>query len=380
MAKLQDIVAEYRDTKSNKVEYFWDDSLKGLGIKLNPSGNHKWVMNKSQNGKRTYSTIGNISLPYKVAMTAYMKALYDTGIANLIAENKKEKNIPTISKMIEIYMEREGSKKASAVCIKSALKAGEKYLPKELLISQLNITDLENLREKFESKCSFNQTIAFLKVLWDRAVAWGHIPLEKNLIPSNPCKFIKRYKIYPRQSYLTAPEMRAMWSAAQDCSSPNAKGIVSLILLTGGRSKEISGLKWSDIDFVKNKMTLYNTKNKNDHPIRLNDTMREVIASMPQTSEYLFPSPKGDKPMRDISFSYTRMKEMAGVSQDKTIHDLRRSVATYLLSLKDGTKIEDIARALNQTPEVCLRHYAISLDDNKASALQKLPDLYESVL
>src|SRR6516225_1186407 len=72
---------------------------------------------------------------------------------------------------------------------------------------------------------------------------WG---MREGLVLANPVINTNKREERPRERVLTDAELRLIWNALDD----NQYGtIVRLLMLTGQRLTEISGLRWSEIDF-----------------------------------------------------------------------------------------------------------------------------------
>ena len=59
-------------------------------------------------------------------------------------------------------------------------------------------------------------------------------------------------------------------------------------LTTGMRQGEILKLRWDDVDFDRNQITVRDTKNGTNRVIVLSSVLRDVLVNAPQTHETLF--------------------------------------------------------------------------------------------
>jgi integrase len=133
-----------------------------------------------------------------------------------------------------------------------------------------------------------------------------------------------------RDRVLSDSEIAAIWRAAGD----DAFGkIVKLLVLTACRREEIGGLKWSEIDRNNATITLpaSRVKNGHEHTLPLTTLALEIIGSIEQVvgRDHLF----GDRSLNGFT-GWGAAKDDLDDRLDKItewrLHDLRRSVATWL--------------------------------------------------
>jgi len=169
------------------------------------------------------------------------------------------------------------------------------------------------------------------------AVNWGYLK-------SNPCMGVKELREPPgRVRYLTGEEMERLLEACDPESlrkNPQNVGrtfskmtdaylkpIVQIALHTGMRRGEIMGLRWKDVDLKERRITLEKTKNNERRVVPLNETIYEILRSLPVHlhSEMVFPDINGNM----LTVAFKRACRRAGIS-DFRFHDLRHTCASYL--------------------------------------------------
>lgn len=157
--------------------------------------------------------------------------------------------------------------------------------------------------------------------------------------------------IEPRSEFLELDQMRVWLKAIQHLASED-RDFYLLCLLTGGRSTEVSTLRWSDIDFVHSRLTFFNTKNGTDHHIPLTRPALNILKERSQDrhSEYVFASADGRFPrFRD----HEKLRIKLGFFCRP--HDLRRTLATY--AHRNGVDDSVVERMLNhKLPGVTQRY------------------------
>jgi integrase len=106
--------------------------------------------------------------------------------------------------------------------------------------------------------------------------------------------------------------------------------IVLLLILTGQRREEVSGMRWSELDFDARTWTIPRERAKNGktHTVHLTSQAIDIIKACPETGSHVV-SLSPDKPFSGWSKSKHRLDEHCGVSS-WTLHDLRRTMVTTM--------------------------------------------------
>lgn len=134
--------------------------------------------------------------------------------------------------------------------------------------------------------------------------------------------------------------------------------IVVLALSTGARKGEILNLKWENISFERQVITLEETKNGERRVLPLQgyayDLMCEFFKHRNIVSDYLFPGQSALYPV-DIKKSWENAIKIANLT-DFRFHDLRHSAASYLAM--DGASITDIAEVLGHKTLQMVKRYS----------------------
>jgi integrase len=140
-------------------------------------------------------------------------------------------------------------------------------------------------------------------------------------------------------------ELRKVWLAADGLGHPYT-GIVKLLILTGQRRSEISGLRWSEIDTDERVLHLPAARTKNGlaHDVPLSAPAQAIIADLPRIvdADPVFTVKR--QPVTGFSKAKERLDSASGVT-DWTLHDIRRTVASGLQRL--GVRLEVTEAVLN---------------------------------
>ncbi|RWM57446.1 site-specific integrase [Mesorhizobium sp.] len=229
-----------------------------------------------------------------------------------------------------------------------------------------------------------NRTLAALKRLFSWCV-------ERDLIPSSPCDRVKAPSAeQSRDRILTDAELQAVWKASEGLGWPFGP-MVQMLVLTGQRRNEVSGMRWEEIDLKGKLWSLPRERAKNDQPhsVPLSAPAIELLESLPRIEgqDFVF-STTGTTPVSGFSRmkrgldakvvaalreeAEERKDDPAQVSvADWWLHDLRRTCASGMARI--GINLPVIEKVLNHVSGsfagivgVYQRH---SFDDEKRAAL-----------
>lgn len=148
-----------------------------------------------------------------------------------------------------------------------------------------------------------------------------------------------------RNRFLSETELKSVLKRAAETPYPFGP-ILQLLVCTGQRRSEVGQLRWS---WLYDDLIVFPegfTKNKREHQFPVTPMVREIIGTIPKTSDFLFPAAtNGDKPFSGWAWHKVKFDEgLEGVAP-YTLHDLRRTFAT--MHAKIGTPIHVTERLLN---------------------------------
>ncbi len=150
-----------------------------------------------------------------------------------------------------------------------------------------------------------------------------------------------------RDRVLTDAELPAIWRAAE-AEGGRYGAIVRLLLLTGARKSEVSGMRWSELadDFTTWTLPGARTKNGNTLVLPLAEPARAILRAAPRVGPVVFGDIKG-RPFAGWTPAKARLDTAAPLGVPWVIHDLRRTLATGLQRL--GVRLEVTEAVLNHT-------------------------------
>lgn len=221
--------------------------------------------------------------------------------------------------------------------------------------------------------CTALHTLTSLRKLFNWLV-------ERDVIESSPCAGVKPpVPANERDRVLSDDELRALWQAVEAEQSPFRQAL-KLLILTGQRRTEVSGLARSEVSPDARLWTLPpdRAKNGQEHLIPLTDAAAAMVEQAPAIAECPFVfSTTGSSPISGFSRSKKRLdaamsKTLGAPVQPWVLHDLRRTVATRLAEL--GVQPHVVEAVLNHRSGVISGVAAVynrhSYLDEKRAALE----------
>jgi integrase len=179
-------------------------------------------------------------------------------------------------------------------------------------------------------------------------------------LETSPCDRLKPNAIIGekklRNRILNDIELRAAWIAADSMGYPYG-ALFKLLMLTGQRKSEVAEARWSEFDLAKKVWTIPADRMKADaaHIVPLSDDALVVLESLPRFNggDYLFSVSNGRAPVRAFSaakrlfdaeiLKALRENEQKAKLSPFVIHDLRRTMRTGLSAIPN---ISDLVREL----------------------------------
>ena len=159
--------------------------------------------------------------------------------------------------------------------------------------------------------------------------------------------------------------------------SKKLRPIIVLALFTGFRRGEIFNLKWRDIDFRRNIITLLDTKNGEKREVPMNEQVKTALIRVRKhpESEYIFCGQDG-KPCHDIRKSFFTLLNKSGI-KDFRFHDLRHTFASHLvMSGVDLNTVRELMGHKDMTMTLRYSHLAQSHKQRAVDLLGRKMDTF----
>ena len=210
-----------------------------------------------------------------------------------------------------------------------------------------------------------NKELRFLKALFNHGAERG--------MSDNPASKVKPYPISRQRKYIPQEEdIKAVFAVAE----PMDRLYLIVIAQTMGRITSVNQIRWSDVNFRDNYVSLYTRKAKNSNVkeirIPMNRVLRACFEAIPHQGEYVFINPQTKKPYGYRSKFLKTLCKKANV-QAFGYHSLRHFGASRLDN--KGAALSDIQKILGHEKASTTAIYLQSLTGSVEKTLELLEDL-----
>lgn len=333
------LTKRYIENLENDDDRLWitDDETRGLTLLVTPKGVKSFYLVRKFRGKVEQNYLGRF--PELSLQTARKRAMnlqvqYDQGISPR-QERAKLEAIPTLDDFELIYYEQH---------LKPNTKHPERnhqdYLRYvsptfgHMRLDEVTRPAIKALMHRYAvlkgQERTANIAHSIIRRIFAQAIAMDYYEGQ------NPALNIKGYQHRRRSRVLMPDELPRFHAALAQEPNKVIKNAIYMLLYTGARKMNVFSMHWGDIDFERRTWTIPETKNGESHTIALTDEAIRVLEDCkPRSSVYVFPGSGKAGHLMDIKGAWQRLLDRAGID-DLWIHDLRRTVGTYMANLGAG--------------------------------------------
>lgn len=208
------------------------------------------------------------------------------------------------------------------------------------------------VRQAMDALRTEHPAMAARTVAYGRAAfAWA---LKREAVTINPFEAQDVPTVAARDRVLTDEELGVVWKTAVAAGQPFGS-LVRLLILTGQRREEVTGMMWTELsdDLLTWTLPHQRTKNGIDQIVPLSPTAREIISKSAECRDkggLAFPGKRGTTVFSGWSKSKVELDQkiaeaVGSLIKPWRIHDLRRTLATGLQRL--GVRLEVTEAVLN---------------------------------
>ncbi len=334
-----------------KAVFLWDTEVKGLGVRVAPTGQVSWLYRYFLGTQSKRLTFAARDAKDARLQAHGFKVEVAKGVDLLSQKATFKETItvretgPTLQEASEKYLAaRTNLRGASLVSYRRALCRAAEALGKDTKVAKLTkahvLEMLHRLQARGKHTLAYN-TRAYLEPFFDWCVEWDYMV-------TSPLVGIKRLPPPKRRErFLNSPEVASFWKAC-DTLPRLWPQYHKLVLLTAQRKTEVAHIKWTEIDLVKRIWTIpaSRTKNKLEHVVHLSQLAIDILATIPHNprGQWLF-TIDGDKPYNNFDEMKGNIDAMMKPVVPWVLHDLRRTAATHMENI--GIHPHVIERVLN---------------------------------
>lgn len=350
--------------KVDKQTDYYDSHTSGLGLRVSPGGTKTFFYRYRHSGKNRRYSIDRYSKTFSLSdartkvdeLRSYVKRGGDP-----VAEEKAKRHVPKkmdFEELAKLYKAIQFSEYSESTREFYDWIINEKLLPilKDRPVDEISKPEIMKLLNSIaidgDAKTMANRTRSRIHHMYEFAKGQG-------IVEDNPVSGTKPFKGGENESerFYSDDEIKKIWNSFEKLNEP-VRSYLKIITLTGQRRTETNNMKWENIKHENDNdfkgwvwmIPKELAKSDRDHVVPLSPLALEIIKDLKEytgDNPYVFASKiKGDIPisLKTIKRAVRKVKKESGVSDFK-LHDLRRTVATWLAKL--GTPQEVVSKILN---------------------------------
>ncbi len=420
----------------DKLTTYFDDSLRGFGLQCRPSGERRWVIEyrlkaSGRGGGKKRLILGS---PAEFSPDAARSAAKDILARVRLGKDpqaearaareaeRAAREATTVVQLVSAFLEQHVRELRKATTYRSYEQALRTWLIPHLgsrAARDVLRADITKLRQAVAAgkagatdprgcrppggKLIANRVIAITASMY----GWAE---EAGLVPEghcNPAKRIKRFQEHSKERFLDSEELTRLGDAITlgttdgiawniDPSKPKSKhvpkqaasqrikislhvaSVIRLLVFTGVRRSEITGLRWDEVDLKQGLLRLKDSKT-GKKTIILNAPALAILAELPQMGIYVFPNRADplNRPMDNFDKAWRAIIRQANLPGLR-IHDLRHTHASTGVS--DGMSLPMIGRLLGHKNVNTTARYAHLHHDPVRQASERIGAALQSAM
>jgi integrase len=355
----------------------WDDSVKGLGIRVTQSGYKSFIFNYSTKAgidrRKTIGSVTDWTLAKAQGEAIKLRVAVDSG-HDPLNEIKEEREAPNVRDLAKRFDE-EHLCQVSPVWASLCRSFLDWALPQigALKVRDVEHADIARLHRKMSknSPIRANRMLACMSKMFSLSILW-------KMRLDNPCKNIPKNLEEKRERYLTPTELVSLLDVLDSYEDQQVSNILRLLLLTGARNSELYLAKRSQFNLEQATWTkrASTTKQRKLHHVELNEPALALLMPICEgksSDEYLFLNPKTNAPYPDLHRHWARICKAAGLEGIR-VYDCRHSFASTMVNANVSLPI--IGRLLGHSSSKTTERYLHLYTDTLRAATAKAGQAY----
>ena len=346
-----------------------DDAIPGLTLRVFPSGVRTFTLSRMVRGRRRYATVGNADTMTVPEARREARKLIAAFIDIVKMDGSPKTPGRAMAAFAEEFLERQArhwkpaTVQANTYMVRNYILPAFGHLTVDAVI-------VEHVWDWFASMAdrpgSANRAMPILSGMMRMAELWGYRPHN-----SNPCKNTKRYRMMPKERFLTPEEMARLNAVLtrDEFYCPHIVVIIRLLMLTGCRAGEVVSLEW---DWIRGKRIHLPDSKSGPRTVWLSSAARAVIDAIPRYSPdcpFVFPGRPPTRPIDNFGYQWSRIRDEAALPGLR-IHDLRHSWAST--AAMNGVDMVTIAKLLGHALVETTERYTHLSDRSVADAADRV--------
>lgn len=377
MPKLTKNYIDKITAPADKEAFHWDDSLKGFGLRVTPTGKITYIVQGRVNGSSPRISIGphgvfTVDQARDVARE-HLRSMR-MGIDPRAVAKKEAAQRVTLRDVADGYKRDRPLKDSSKAEIErhvtttfeAWLKKPLKDINREAVTKRFNEIKTKGTTGNGPAPAQANQAFAVLRALFNYAIREYREPDGSPVLTDNPVDVLykKWAPLKPRTSRVPDSKVGAVWSfltkareQAYNRDTLASIDLVMLLMLTGLRIGECSELTWDRVNLEEGWIHIPDPKNSNPVWLPLSTQAVQLLTTRQRVkgSPFVFSSWGKCGHIRDPRDTMKKVSEVAGTKI--TPHDLRRTYTTIGVA-SVGIDLHKVELLTNHVPKgVTARHY-----------------------
>ncbi len=341
----------------------WDEEVRGLGLRVFPSGRKSFVLLYRVDGRQRLMKLGSYGVfTVQDARKKAKALLYNVELhqEDPLAVRRARSKVRTVIEVAQRYLKEHAEVKKKSASVKNDEQMLRDYvLPGigRMRIEAVSRADIAAVHHSLRDKpYAANRVLALLSKLFGLCEAWG---LRAD--NSNPCRHVERFKEKRRERYLSQQELRRLVDVLDEVEEEESESLfavaaIRLLLWTGCRRNEILHLRWRDVDLDAGVLRLSDSKT-GSKTVYLGPAAIALLTDLPRAASnpWVIQGRKENSHFTAIARPWNRIRARAGLD-DVRLHDLRHTFAAF--GAASGLSLPMIGKLLGHTQPATTQRYA----------------------
>ena len=331
-----------------KTRILWDNQVKGLGVRITPTGLKAYVLDYRMSGRRHRAVLARTSeLSLREARKRAGAELVRirTGESDPLTRRREARIALTVNEGLDrFFAEYVPTRIEAGRMAKSTVdiyrRQAARYLRPALgkrQIADVTRREVERMMAPIATTAPVhrNRVLAFTSRLFRLFEDWELRPQH-----TNPTRGIDRAREEARDRVLTPTEMTALGEAlaSAEKEQPAAVAAIRVAALTGLRIGEVLSMRWDHIEEAHNTVMLPHTKTGRRKHV-LPSAVLKLLAGLPRINDYMFTiGNQAAITYHTVRKAFMAIAHDAGLP-DLHLHDLRRTFMTGAARSGLGTHV-----------------------------------------
>lgn len=320
---------------------FWDDVVRGLVLRVSPTGVKAWtvVYSREADGEKRRVTLGKF--PALTLEKARRKALDAVAAVSdgmdPAGDKRARREAMTVADLAALYVERYAKRnKKSWAEDERVLRVD--VLPtigrvKAVAVKRRDLLDIIDAKAEAGKLTQSTHILAVVRKMFGWAV-------DEDYLEVSPAVGIRpRAKPVKRDRVLSAAEVRAIWNALPDAAlRPVTVDVFRLLFLTGQRSGEVCGMRRGEVNLDRATWTIPGERTKNGltHIVHLSPAAIDIVERAMRCADDERDAPlftRTGEPIESNAIAKAAKLKLQILDERWTPHDIRRTAATMMADI-----------------------------------------------